>query len=138
MNKYLIFALSLFLTACGSMSVSREEMSNANYGVKPSSSETSAIVKEYLDQVLIDPDSLRLLCNESTRKGWARDNMYHPPIYGHLLRCKVNSKNKFGGYTGNKDYVFVLSGTQVLFSLEVSRDLNTASTLNHLFMGYAE
>jgi hypothetical protein len=138
MNKYIIFAISLFLTACGSMNVSRDAMVNANYGVKPSNSEAAASARGYFEKILIDPDSLRLRCNENTRKGWARDSMYDAPIYGHLLRCDVNAKNRFGGYTGNKDYVLVLNGSRVLFALEVSRDANTARTLNHLFMGYAE
>lgn len=138
MKKYLIVAISLFLSACGSMNVSRDAMLNANYGVKPSSSEATESARGYFERILIDPDSLRLSCSESTRKGWARDSMYDAPIYGHLLRCNVNAKNRLGGYTGNKDYVLVLNGTQVSFSLEVSRDNNTAHTLNHLFMGYAE
>ncbi len=89
-------------------------------------------------QILIDPDSLRLSCNENTRKGWARDSMYDAPIYGYLLRCDVIAKNRLGGYTGTKEYALVLNGTRVLFALEVSRSENVARTLNHLFMGYAE
>ena len=138
MKKYLIFATTLFLSACGSMNVSRDAMMNANYGVRPSNSEAAASARGYFEQILIDPDSLKLRCNENTRKGWARDSMYDAPIYGYLLRCDVNAKNSFGGYTGNKDYVLVLNGTRVMFALEVSRSENVARTLNHLFMGYAE
>lgn len=138
MKNYIIFAISLVLSACGSMNVSRDAMANANYGVKPSNSEAAASARGYFARILIDPDSLKLRCNENTRKGWARDNMYDDPIYGHLLRCDVNAKNRFGGYTGNSDYLLVLNGTRVLFALEVSKSENVARTLNHLFMGYAE
>lgn len=138
MKKYFIYAAVILLSACGSMNVSRDAMMNANYGIRPSNAEAVASARGYFEQILIDPDSLRLRCNESIRKGWARDSMYDTPIHGYLLRCDVNAKNRFGGYTGAKDYVLVLNGTRVLFALEVSRNLNTAQTLNHLFMGYAE
>jgi hypothetical protein len=47
MKKYLIFATTLFLSACGSMNVSRDSMMNANYGVSPSNSEAAASARGY-------------------------------------------------------------------------------------------
>lgn len=116
----------------------RDNLANVNYGVKPSNSEAAASARKYFEQVLIDPDSLRLGCDENTRKGWARDRMSDRPSYGYLLRCDVNAKNRFGGYTGNKNYILVLNGAQVLVALELSRSEGVARTWNHLYMGYAE
>lgn len=138
MEKVLMMCLCASLVGCAGMEVSRENMINANYGARPSVDNAVDMTKSYFQSVLIDPDSLKLHCGQDVRKGWARDNMYDKPIYGYLIRCDVNAKNKFGGYTGNKDYVAVINGQRVVFALEVSRDHNTAVTWNHLIMGYAE
>jgi hypothetical protein len=138
MKWFLSIALLLLLGGCGGMNIPNEKIINANYGSMPSYEEAIESTKKYLDKILIDPESLRLDCSDQIRKGWARDNMYDEPIFGYLIRCDVNSKNSFGGYTGNKDYVFVINGSKALFGLEVSRNRNTAVVWNKYFMGYTE
>ena len=59
---------------------------------------------------MIDPDSLKLRCS-NVRKGWGRHNMYDKPIFGWVVLCGVNAKNKFGGYTGETPYLFIMNGS---------------------------
>ena len=124
-----IVLVCICLSACA---VSRVAMTNANYGPRPSKTEAMQIIKQSLERVLIDPDSLRLACADDIRKGWARDNMYDPPNFGWLINCSVNSKNSFGGYTGNKNYYFSVNGSSA-YPLDVTNPTNI-----NLRMSYVE
>ena len=111
--KKIWFLLVLFgLTACGGAPVTRKDVSRASFGAKPTDTEAMAKIRQYLARVLIDPDSLRLSCTKVTGKAWARDNMFRPPIFGYLVICDVNAKNKLGGYTGAKEHIFLFNGAQ--------------------------
>ncbi len=68
-------------------------------------------IRGYLESVLIDPESLRLKCSKVTDRAWARENMFDQPQFGYLVVCEVNAKNKFGGYTGGKEHIFLFNGS---------------------------
>ncbi|MBJ6724396.1 hypothetical protein [Geomesophilobacter sediminis] len=119
----------LLLSACA---VSREAMMKADYGPQPSKEEAMQKVKQYLSLVLIDPDSLKLACSDDIRKGWLRDDpLGGTPNFGWLIYCNVNAKNRFGGYTGYKNYFFAINKFSV-----VSRDVTDTTNIN-LFRGFA-
>ena len=136
MKKMLVaIMLSFGLSAC-STPVPIGAMKNANYGPKPSSSEAIERTRSYFTQVLIDPDSLKLGCSQDIRRGWARDSQFDEPTFGYLVICRVNSKNQFGGYTGNKSYAVIVNGSNV-FAVEIYRSPNQSRNIE-LWMGYAE
>ena len=134
MWKMLIIIGCFCLAACA---VSREAMMKADYGPRPSNAEAVKKTTTYLEQILIEPDSLRLGCSLDMRRGWARDSFFDDPVFGWLIRCKVKAKYSLNGYTSNKDYVFVVNGPNV-FGLELSRDIDVQRDLTYLFMGYAD
>jgi hypothetical protein len=108
--KYIIVSiLVLFLTACAGTQIKSEDIRNANFESRPTQDETEAKIRVHLETVLIDPDSLRLSCN-APRKGWGRENMFDKPIFGYLVICSVNAKNRLGGYTGGKRHSYIFNG----------------------------
>jgi hypothetical protein len=94
-----------FMSGC-TTSVNSTDIENAHYPQKPSAQETDSMIRGYLAGVLKDRDSLKLECT-ATRKGWARQFRDRTPEFGWVTPCMVNAKNSFGGYTGNKPYVFL-------------------------------
>ena len=127
--------LSFYLSAC-SLTVPRENMQKAYYGPSLTGSEVIEKASLYFQQILLDPDSMKLDCSQDVRRGWARDNMFDEPTFGYLARCSVNAKNRFGGYTGKKDYAIVVNGSNV-FAVEVNRSDNQRRNPER-WMGYAE
>jgi len=101
----------LLLEAC-TVPVDRSEIENAKYPPSSTEEETISWIKVILSEVLKDPESLKLQC-KPTRKGWARQYRDSQPKFGWLTRCLVNSKNSFGGYTGNQPYVFLRSSSGI-------------------------
>lgn len=129
----LTFIVCFCLSAC---TVSREKLRNANFGSKVSSFEAKEKTKRYFEQVLVDPDSLMLSCSSDVRKGWARENRYDEPTYGYLVRCNVDFKNRYGKYTGNKEYAVVINDSDV-FAVEVNKNASMKKSPER-WMGYAE
>lgn len=109
MKQILISILVLFLTACAGTQIKPEDIRNANFESRPTQAEAETKIRAHLETVLIDPDSLRLSCN-APRKGWGRDNMFDKPIFGYLVVCSVNAKNRLGGYTGAKRHSYMFNG----------------------------
>lgn len=103
--------IALALAGCGGVPVTREDASNAQFAAKPTDEEAIRKIRGYLEDVLIDPDSLRLKCSKVTDKAWARENMFDRPQFGYLVICDVNSKNRMGGYVGGKEFGFLFNGS---------------------------
>ena len=119
---FLVFLLPLFLAGCATKGVSKNEMQNAYYGQKPNEQEKIGIITEYVKNNLIDPDSLKLRCS-SPRKGWARPFNRDPVTFGYVFACGVNAKNRMGGYSGERLYVFLFNdrGQQVFTNENTAR-----------------
>jgi len=114
MKIIMVLLFSFALSACVGIPVTKEKANRAHFSTQPSNEEAEAKIRGYLDNILIDPDSLRLKCSKVFGKGWARDNFISDePIFGYLVRCDVNSKNRLGGYTGGKDYVFIINAERI-------------------------
>ena len=108
--RYILFIFIAFaLSACGGIPVTREKANAATFAAQPTDEDAVQYIRNYLDDVLIDPSSLRLKCSKVLGKGWARENFISDePLFGYLVSCDVNSKNRMGGYTGGKHYVFII------------------------------
>ena len=75
----------------------------ANFGKKPSLAETKILVKAYFDVRLKDPSSARITYSNKWLKSYALHN-------GKVIFCwemsgAVNTKNSFGAYVGNKQFI---------------------------------
>lgn len=107
--------LSAFLAGCLTVNPPKpEEIQAANYGTGPSHSEMVSAVKNYMSKRLIDPYSAVIECS-SLAKGWviggsgSQGNVqYGKTYYGYRSLCTINAKNRLGGYTGAKEYLFMI------------------------------
>lgn len=114
MKILLLILISLVLSACAGIPVTKEKANAANFAAQPTDEEAVKNIRNYLDDILIDPSSLRLKCSKIAGKGWARQNfIYDEPLFGYLVACDVNSKNRLGGYTGGKNYIFIINGRKI-------------------------
>mgnify|MGYP003589853792 CR=1 FL=1 len=97
------------LAGCASM-FPKTDVNAVSYGPRPTKEEATIVVRTYLKNTLIDPDSLILDCSEVSNKGWARDNPFKQPTYRYLDFCNVNAKNRLGKKKKKKPYVFTFNG----------------------------
>ena len=44
--------------------------------------------------------------------------------FGHIFNARINAKNQHGGYTGFKDYAFVVRGDQISYGVETEKISN--------------
>lgn len=112
MKALAILASALIISGC-STPVTQSQVQNANFSEKPTDTEAFELIKSYLQNTLIDPNSLILKCSPVTGKGWARYYMTDKPTFGYLVLCSVNAKNKLGGYTGQTPYMYVINGRRI-------------------------
>lgn len=109
-NTILFLALAVLTGCAGLAPITDEDIRGANFGAKPSKNEANTRIKSYLNNTLIDPDSVKLSCSD-VYKGWAKENyVTDSPKFGYIVVCNVNAKNRFGGYTGAKEYVYIFNG----------------------------
>lgn len=108
--------------------VTLSDMRKADYGEQPDRDEALARIADYTRRTLIDPDSMKLRCNQTFLRGWARDYPGKQPNFGWVLTCYVNAKNRFGGYTGEQEHLFVFNGNTFShwqFPTDFLRSVNT-------------
>ena len=114
MKVFLAILMVFSLTACSGIPVTKEKANAVTYFAPPTDEEAVGYIRNYLEGTLIDPMSLRLKCSKVLGKGWARENyISDEPIFGYLVSCDVNAKNRMGGYTGGKHYVFIINGKRI-------------------------
>jgi hypothetical protein len=107
-------ALVIILSVCaGCATPSREAMATADYGPYPTDYEQQ--IKQVIEPTLRDPWSAHYQFT-APQKGWAGGNalVTIKTRYGWIVGVSVNAKNGFGGYTGWKQYSFLVTGGQVL------------------------
>ncbi len=115
MKIVLLILIAFVLSACAGVPVTREKANAANFAAQPTDQEAVQNIQNYLENILIDPGSLRLKCSKVAGKGWARENFISDePQFGYLVSCDVNSKNRLGGYTGGKSYIFIINGGKTI------------------------
>ena len=108
--KNLLFVLVVLgVVACGGVPATRIDASKAQFAGKPTDQEAIRKIKGYFDDVLADPESLRMRCSP-IRKGWGRQTMNDKPTFGWVTYCNVDAKNKLGEYAGVKTYLFIING----------------------------
>lgn len=99
-----------------------EQLAAATYDAPPAKEAIEPAIKEWAQNNLKDPDSMKLrIAQEDPMQGYAsacvnfdgtfcHNRMFY---FGHLVRAQLNAKNTYGGYTGFTPYVFVFRGNKV-------------------------
>lgn len=108
--KFLTVTALTTLVLSGCATITKEQLASADYGAYPWDAET--IVKQHFESVLIDPESARYGKMTQPRK-WYDSNLGNP-IFGYVVCLHINSKNRLGGYTGNKGFAALIHGREVV------------------------
>ena len=102
-------ALTLGLTGCAN---TVKPINQVKFWPKPTKEEAMVKINGFLKNHLLDPYSAQVECDDVTNEAWVWPGVGYDINYGYLVICKVNAKNKFGGYVGAKDYVFRFNGPE--------------------------
>lgn len=107
--------LSLALIGCaGQQPPSSVQIAGANYGSLPANYQEQ--IKSYFGSVLKDPYTAHYAFDKPF-KGYSQDGAWAPSggkvFFGWVAPVNVNARNSYGGYTGNKPYVFIFSEGQL-------------------------
>jgi len=98
------------LEGCASaLAPSKEELANMDYG-QPLTINYQEVIQKYFNDTLIDPYSAHITISPESPKtfGWQESGLMGGNRYvGYAVAAKVNAKNRMGGYTGTKPYVFI-------------------------------
>ena len=114
----LLTALCFLMPGCAT-APSPEQLASLDYGSPPK--EHHRIIKQYFDDVLFDPESARYEF-DPPQQTWIKEA---PLAGGHvfagyLVIVKVNAKNQLGGYTGKKQYGFLIKNERITKVLDES------------------
>lgn len=121
MKKIILCISVLMLTACaatdtpktyGLATPNQQEIETADYGLYPDN--YKEIIISYMDRILFDPDSAKYEFLDGPEKGWYPGDLVNPPKFGYKVLTLINSKNKFGGYTGNQTHSFLIKDGKVI------------------------
>ena len=89
---------------------SSTEIANADYGPYPSNYDE--IARVHLQPILKDPQSAQYREYASPKKYWVSRTTHAD--YGYGVCYYINSKNSFGGYTGERVYFFLINNGKVI------------------------
>jgi hypothetical protein len=82
----------------------------AKYGRYPT--DYKEIVKDWLETKLLDPSSAQIDWEGDPQPADLGTNGKH--LYGYLVKFKVNSRNRFGAYTGKQAHGALIQNGQVV------------------------
>ena len=113
-SKLIYLVAALLLTQSCATEISQERILSADYGPPPSEN-YEAIIKERFSKVLIDPTS-PIYEFDKPRKGYTKQSsMYNTQErFGWRVCGTVNSKNRFGGYTGRIPFFVLFRGDTIV------------------------
>jgi len=90
-----------------------QELAALDYGSHPT--DYKKTINEYLDRVLKDPPSKRVVFLAGPRTMYRKSPMLGGGIKaGYAVCADVNARNSFGGYTGSKLSWFLISNNRVI------------------------
>lgn len=76
---------------------------------RPSHDVAMAMIMGRLRGGLLDFDSAKIECSDVSQ-ALAYKPVLQPRVYGYIVRCNINAKNAFGGYTGYKTSWYYFNG----------------------------
>lgn len=110
--KILIMASIAALLSVGCAGPTVKRSSELTLPPPPTKEQAMQKINAYLNTTLLDPESARVSCADPSPPGWIWPGIGYEIQYGYLSICSVNAKNRFGGYTGAKQYVFRFNGPE--------------------------
>jgi len=124
-----LFASIFILTGCAT-SISPQLISNADYGQPPTDGHQQ-VIRQRFDQILIDPTS-PLYEFDKPRKGYTKASPMFgtSEAFGWRVCGTINSKNRFGGYTGRSPFFILFRGDEIMTFM--SGESGTNSSLRNL------
>jgi hypothetical protein len=114
----LIFVAGLL--GCSAVFQKPSSYAESEWPVAAAKDAAHAAIKEYFEQTLKDPESARYRFIGSAR-GYSNEALLgggHVNWRGRIYYLQVNARNSYGGYTGGKPYMALLSGNQVVRVLD--------------------
>jgi len=106
-------ALALGVIFAGSLSAQTPTPDTARYGVYPIG--YKAIIMQWLNKQLIDPDSARIEW-DGEPKPWDAGKG-NEAVSGYLVNFTVNARNRFGAYTGKQKHSVLIRNGEVIKSM---------------------
>lgn len=110
MKQLTIIMLSCLLISCASFAElaptppTADEYALADFGAYPSNYQE--MIQNYMGQMFLDPYSaVYRFAPPEKRKAGNR--------YGYYVRTTINAKNRMGGYTGAKNYSFMIHNNEI-------------------------
>lgn len=113
--KMLVFfvCLSFMGAAQGQQASAETEADIARYGPYPSS--YKEIVTKWLETQLLDPTSARIEWTGEPKQADLGTKVQH--LYGYLVYFRINSRNRFGAYTGKQTHGALIRNGEVIKGL---------------------
>lgn len=106
----LLSVVFILLAGCGLVQPTPQEIASAYYGPYPSTYQD--VIKEYMKYKLFDPYSAVFEFPHQPVQAWM------VPVgnktYGWAVVCRINAKNRMGGYVGFQEHQFLLRDGQVV------------------------
>lgn len=89
-----------------------------NIGNAPNLKMFKSKIHEKLETSLFDYDSAKIEISNNVKKGYfyIKNANRYTVIWCYMLNGKINAKNRFGAYTGYKNYMAYLVGDTVIIS----------------------
>ncbi|HVF71746.1 MAG TPA: hypothetical protein VM940_09060 [Chthoniobacterales bacterium] len=72
------------------------------------------IITNWLQTVLVDPASAQIEWISGPKPGTMPEKKGGDPLFGYLVEFKLNSRNRFGAYTGMQKKTVLIHGGQVV------------------------
>lgn len=118
MKKLLLSALLtiVFLSGCALPPPTLKQFESISYGPPLAAAKADTLVREYVEMRLVDPLSAMYRFGEISRVWyWDRDkdDKNRKLCGGWGVIVDINSKNTYGGYTGWKTCVFMITDGKV-------------------------
>lgn len=109
----LLFCIAL--SSCASPTPSTPGPAQADFGPAPAKPES--LIRAYLRETLVDPDSLRDLRVGTPRRAYTsrRTDLFQAGLYGYIVPVEYNAKNRMGGYAGKQIKVAFVRNDQIQF-----------------------
>lgn len=109
-----LVTVAAVVVGCASPSIPLEVIANADYGPPPSDGHQQ-IIRQRFDRILIDPTS-PLYEFDAPRKGYTKpSSMFGTSLtFGWRVCGTINSKNRFGGYTGRSPFFVLFRGDEIV------------------------
>jgi len=102
-------ALSTLSAQIGSMEVGADPKLHG-----PFPTNYQEIVTKWLDTALVDPKSAQIEWITGPKPGSMPAKVHGDPLFGYLVEFRLNSRNRFGAYTGMQRKTVLIHDGQVV------------------------